>query len=384
VVRLLHTSDWQIGKLFGQFDAEDAAILADARFQAVERLASVATAQGVDIVLVAGDVFDAQTVADRTLHRLFNAMQAYGGPWVLIPGNHDAALSESVWTRARRLGAIPPNVHVCLTGQVLVLPEQAVAILPAPLTQRNTYTDLTEWFAQADTAPGLARIGIAHGSVQGILADDVDSPNPIAPDRASQARLDYFALGDWHGLRQIDARTWYSGTPETDRFRGNASGQALIVQLDGPGALPAVTPITVGAYRWVVESVVLAVASDVDAVLERLAAFGPKDVVQFACAGQVDLEGYRRLQRAIEQARGAVRALLSDMSELTLQPTAQDLDALQADGYMGDVVAVLRSAQDGPDGDVARDALTVLAGILDRRSGRSTDPAPPATAKDAR
>ncbi|OZI66507.1 metallophosphoesterase family protein [Bordetella genomosp. 11] len=383
MVRVLHTSDWQIGKLFGQFDADDAAILADARFQAVERLAAAAAAHRVDMVLVAGDVFDAQTVTDRTLHRLFNAMAAYGGPWVLIPGNHDAALSESVWTRAARLDAIPSHVHVCLVAQPLVLPAHGVAILPAPLTQRNTYTDLTEWFAGADTAPGLLRLGMAHGSVQGILADDIDSPNPIGADRARLGRLDYLALGDWHGYRQIDDRTWYSGTPETDRFRGNTSGHALLVEIDGPGAAPVVTPLATGAYCWRTETLNLQVPSDVDDAVSRLQAFGAKDVVQLDCSGQVDLDGYRRLQQAIGQARGATRALLADLSALSLRPTEQDIEGLQADGYLGEVIAVLRGEQDGPDNQVARDALALLAGILDRRAGRPDAASDPGSGADA-
>ena len=114
LIKLLHTADWQIGKQYGQFDTDDAALLAEARFAVVERLAQLAVAQGVDAVLVAGDVFDAQGVADKTIHRLFNSMAAFGGPWVLIPGNHDSGLAESVWTRAARLNAVPPNAHVCL------------------------------------------------------------------------------------------------------------------------------------------------------------------------------------------------------------------------------------------------------------------------------
>jgi hypothetical protein len=38
----LHTADWQIGKLFGQFDADEAALLAEERFAAVERIARLA------------------------------------------------------------------------------------------------------------------------------------------------------------------------------------------------------------------------------------------------------------------------------------------------------------------------------------------------------
>lgn len=369
MVKLLHTADWQIGKLFGQFDADEAALLADARFQAIERLAVLATVQGVDAVLVAGDVFDAQGVADKTIHRMFNAMAGYTGPWVLIPGNHDAALVESVWTRAARLNAIPANARVCLRAEPLLMDAIGVAVLPAPLTQRNTHADLTEWFAGADTPSGMLRIGLAHGSVAGILAEGIDSSNPIAAGRAAQAGLDYLALGDWHGTRQVDERTWYSGTPETDRFRANASGQALIVELAAPGALPVVTPVVTGRYRWHSESTEVHVPSDVDQLVQRVAAFGSADVVSLSVSGRTDLEGHRRLTAAIEQARGKARSLIADVSALHLEPTAEDIDALRADGYLGEVIDALQRGQDGPDGEVARDALALLASILDAQRG---------------
>jgi DNA repair exonuclease SbcCD nuclease subunit len=366
-VRLLHTADWQIGKLFGQFEPDQAALLAEARFKAVERLAALASEEALDLVLVAGDVFDAQGVADRTIHRLFNALAGFSGRWVMLPGNHDAALSESVWTRAARLHAIPGKVSLCLAPEPLLLEELGVAILPAPLTQRNTFNDLSEWFAGAETPPGMLRIGLAHGSVQGILAETIDSANPIAAGRAEQAGLDYLALGDWHGSRQVDARTWYSGTPETDRFRANQSGQALLVELAEPQALPTVKPLRTGRHRWRSEALTLQVPSDIEQALQRIAGFSTDEVVQLNLSGQTDLAGHRRLRKAIGQAEGRVHSLLSDFSALRLEPTADDIDALQADGYLGEVIDELRSQQQGGQGEVAREALTLLAGILDER-----------------
>lgn len=375
MIRLLHTADWQIGKCYGQFEADEAALLAEARFITVERLAALARERQVDLILVAGDVFDAQGVADKTIHRLFHAMRGYTGPWVLLPGNHDAGLAESVWTRAARLKAIPDNVHVCLKPEPLLLEALGAAILPAPLTQRHTYADLTDWFAGADTPAGMVRIGLAHGCVQGILAEDIDSANPIAAGRAEQARLDYLALGDWHGTKQVDARTWYSGTPETDRFKANDSGQALLVELPDPGVPAVVTPVATGQYRWQLLAFTLQVASDLDQALASLNNLGPADVVRLSLFGQTDLAGYRRLQESIVQTQGRARSLQADFSALRLEPTDDDIDALHADGYLGEVIAELRDKQRvGQDGaEPARDALAILAGILhEQRQGAAS------------
>src|SRR5690554_2180752 len=200
-----------MGRTYSRFDTEDGAALVEARYDAIERLAALATAHQCDAVLVAGDVFDAQTVSDRTIRRVFNATRSFEGPWVMLPGNHDAALAESVWTRAERLNAVPENVHLALEPGAIQLPDQGMAVLAAPLIQRHTYGDLTQPFDTMETPLNLLRIGLAHGSVQGLLPEDIDATNPIAPSRAETAKLDYLALGDWHGAKQINERTWYSG-----------------------------------------------------------------------------------------------------------------------------------------------------------------------------
>jgi DNA repair exonuclease SbcCD nuclease subunit len=367
----LHTADWQIGRQFTTFDAEQAPILAEARIAVVERLAALATQHAVDAVLVAGDVFDAQTVSERTVRRLFNALAGYRGPWVMIPGNHDAALAESVWTRAVRMGAVPDHVHLLLAREPLVLGAAGCAVLPAPLTQRHTFEDTTAWFDTAPTPDGLLRIGLAHGSVQGILPEEIDSTNPIDPGRATRARLDYLALGDWHGCKQVDHRTWYAGTPEPDRFKDNGAGQALLVRIAAPGALPEVTPVPVAQYRWQSLEARLQVASDVDALVAQLEALSPQAVVDLRVAGQVDLANRQRLQRAIAQAEARVRLLQADLGALRMEPTDEDIAALQADGYLGEVIAELRAVQseaDSPQARTAQEALSILTTLLAERA----------------
>ena len=370
MISLLHTADWQIGRVFSQFEPDDAAALFEARFKVVERLAGIAAERKVDAVLVAGDVFDLQTVSDKTIRRMFNAMQGFSGPWLLIPGNHDSALSESVWRRAERLGAIPPNVVCCLEPKPHTVAGKFV-LLPAPLTQRHTYGDLTDWFATASSDGGLPRIGLAHGCVQGILSEDIDSANPIAAGRAGEAGLDYLALGDWHGTRQIDERTWYAGTPETDRFRANDSGQALLVSIAGVGAVPEVETLRTGQFGWQQLEPRLTVASDVDELVEKLASVDSGDVLQLRAQGTCDLGGHARLSAAIDAARARARALVWDGEALRLEPTEEDIQALHADGFIGEALQELRAQQGDADAERARDALLTLARILDAQGART-------------
>jgi DNA repair exonuclease SbcCD nuclease subunit len=361
--RFIHTADWQIGRTYQRFAADDAAFLAEARLVTVERIARLAAERQVDAVLVAGDVFDAQTVSDRTVRRLFNALAPYQGRWLIIPGNHDAALAAGVWTRARQLDCLPSNVHLFEEPGAAVFDDLGCIVLAAPLTQRQTHSDLTAWFDAEPSDPALIRIGLAHGSVAGILPDNVDAGNPIAADRAASARLDYLALGDWHGTRRIDARTWYSGTPEPDRFRRNEPGNVLQVEIEHAGAEPVVEVVPVAGCRWHEIEHRLTVPSDVDELEGTLAPLGGGDVVALRLAGEVDLAQQRRIRQLLGVAQGRARALEADLAQLRLKPTDADLASLAADGYVGEVLAELRDLAQAGDEDGA-EALNLLAGIL--------------------
>ncbi len=364
MAKFLHTADWQVGRLFSTFDPEHAPLLAEARITVVERIARLATEHQVDAVLVAGDVFDAQTVSERTVRRLFNAVKGFSGPWLMISGNHDAALVESVWSRASRMGAVPANAHLLLTPEVKLFESLGFAVLPAPLTQRHTYGDLTAWFDGAHTPGNLLRIGLAHGSVQGILAEDVDSANPITPERPALARLDYLALGDWHGTKIINPKLAYSGTPEPDRFKSNDAGNVLLVDVPAPGEEPIVTVLPTGQYRWRSVDFSLQVETDIDQLIDELSKVGPDEVVDLEVSGRVGLDGQRRLNQAIGAAEARARHLQADLSNLRLFPSDDDIASLKADGYLAEVIAELREAATAADGQAAQDALALLAGEM--------------------
>ena len=367
MLKVLHTADWQIGRSYSRFEADDAAVLAASRIEGVKRIAQIAKEHQVDAVLVAGDVFDSQTPRDKTVVRLFEALAGYDGPWLMLPGNHDAALPESVWEFAKRMdGVVPANCVLCLQPVAVEVTGRngtRFVVLPAPLTQRHTHADLTDWFDRAETAVGLPRIGLAHGSVEGILAEDVDSANPIAADRAKRARLDYLALGDWHGSKQVNTRTWYSGTHEPERFRGNDPGNCLIVEISAAGAAPVVTPVACGHFHWVQLQLLVRSAAEALEAVRQLEELDASVVADVTISGTCDLADQERLEAAVRAASLRTAALSVEMRELHLQPSEEELRGLRADGFIGAALNELKEQLAGSDPELARDALLVLARI---------------------
>lgn len=370
-MRLIVTADWQLGKGFGGMPAEAAALLRRARLDAVGRVAALARSRGADAVLVAGDVFDGPAPAEETLRRTLAAMAGFAGPWVLLPGNHDPALEESPWTALRRLG-LPAGVILADRPEPIRI--GPAAILPAPLTRRHEAADLSAWFDGAETPDARFRIGLAHGAVAGLLPEAAEAANPIAADRAARARLDFLALGDWHGTLRIDARTWYPGTPEPDRFRGNAPGAALAVDL-AEGAEPAVERVETLRHPWRQAALALSPGLDPGPALAALAAPGPdggEPVVRVAVSGLIGLADAAALRRAEAEARARCLHLELDESALALAPAPEDLAAIGGTGFVRVAAERLAARLDGPEAPAAGRALALLDALAaaERGGGR--------------
>lgn len=367
-VTILHTADWQLGKPFGSIEGDIAALLREERFNAVARLADLACERQADAVLVAGDVFDSSTVPDQVLRRALEVMRAYSGPWVLLPGNHDPALAESSWTRLQRLG-LPENIRSAVVREPLLLANGRLAVLPSPLTRRHEPDDVTEWMDNCETPAGAARIGLAHGSVAGRVPEG-EAHNQISDVRVAQARLDYLALGDWHGTREIGPAIWYSGTPEPDRFRNNGAGNALIVTIDAPGALPRVERVRVGRYDWRESTVTCSMGGDhdpaaaIEAALCAIAREAPeRTLLHLILQGTATLAGRKRIEDCLSAWRARLRYLELDLDNLIDDPSADDLDTIDRGGFVRTAVdRLLAKAGDSanPQREIARTALRLL------------------------
>ena len=247
----------------------------------------------------------------------------------------------------------------------LTLKNGALAILPAVLQRRHETDDLTAWFDQAPTPEGAIRIGMAHGSMPNFVpAEQVR--NPIAANRAETAGLDYLALGDWHGTREINGRTWYAGTPEPDRFTSSDPGNVLVVKIEKAGALPAVEKVPVGKFVWKEMEHNIHNTADLDALTPQMQSLGPdfeRLLLRLGLNGVVNLELRAKLGKWIEEWRTNLHYLEVDVQALLAEPTDNDLDQIASRGFIRAASKRLRDLatdQENPNREIARAALLRL------------------------
>ena len=320
-VRLLHTSDWHLGRSF------HGTSLLDDQAAAMDRIVALSQEAAVDLVVIAGDLYD-RAIPPAPAVALFtdtvSRLRATGAAVVAIAGNHDSHVRVSVydellsglgvtirgnWRRAGepvlvqpRDGGAPVAVYALPYLEPLLdgpgLAEQRDA-LPAPAAtapgegsaarwRQQEVMDLALAAVRADQAarPGLRSVLAAHAFVAGGRSSESERELSVGNVEVvavpSFAGFDYVALGHLHAPQELDGpRLAYAGSPLPYSFseEGQRKGVRL-VELDAAGQVSVETvPLGVGRPLRTLEG-----------TLERLLA-----------------------DAALEEARGAwVRAVLLD------------------------------------------------------------------------
>ena len=243
-MRILHTSDWHVGKVLKGRTRHDEHI------RVLGQVVEIARAERPDLIIVAGDLYDTAAPSPdstRVVTRALSALRQTGADVVAIGGNHDngAALDAlRPWADAAGIvlrGAVRENPdELRITGttaggerwQLVALPflSQRYAIRAAEMYEltaaeaTQTYADhiarliarLSEPFAE----PGMINLLTAHltvvgGSTGGGERDAHTVMGYAVPATVFPTNAHYVALGHLHRSQQVigPCPVRYCGSP---------------------------------------------------------------------------------------------------------------------------------------------------------------------------
>ena len=262
-MRLLHTSDWHLGRSFHR----EGMLTHQAAF--VDHLLEVVEREKVDLVLVAGDVYDralppvdAVRLADETLSRLASSRARV----VLTSGNHDSAQRLGFSSRLIDAAGVHIRADLAGVGRPVVLEDEhgAVVVHPLPYLDPHAAADawgltvrsheaalgeaMTRVRADLGARPAATRsVVLAHAFVGGNGPPPTsDSERDISVGGVSLVPttlfdgVTYTALGHLHGRRALTDRVRYSGSPLAYSFsEATHTKGSWLVDLDRDGRVHA-------------------------------------------------------------------------------------------------------------------------------------------------
>jgi DNA repair exonuclease SbcCD nuclease subunit len=215
-ISLLHAADIHLDSpLKGLDEHAPAERIRGATRRAFERLIVLALERRVDVVLIAGDLYDGEWRDFNTglyLVGQLGRLRDANIPVFIIAGNHDAA---NKMTRTLRL---PGNVHVLghAAPETVRLDNLGVAIHGQSFARAAVTDNLAAAYPPA--VPGWVNIGLLHTGLTGLEGHERYAPCTIEDLRARG--YDYWALGHIHTR----------GTPCLDptvAFPGNCQGRHI-------------------------------------------------------------------------------------------------------------------------------------------------------------
>jgi exonuclease SbcD len=228
-LRLLHTSDWHLGRTL-----HEEPLLCDQAF-ALDQLVALARDERPDAIVVAGDVYDrAVPPADAVslLDDVLTRLARLGAPVVVIAGNHDSADRLSFGARLLAGQGVHLRGTLELRCAPIEIPGKGV-IYPLPFVDPEVVRGLAHDEAlrghaaaterlvahmQADAAMrSLPTVLVSHSFVQGAIQTP-DSERPVVVGTAGSipadavAGFDYVALGHLHAPQAVSEAVHYCGS----------------------------------------------------------------------------------------------------------------------------------------------------------------------------
>lgn len=240
--RLLHMADVHLGARHQDL-GEAAVKQRERQFAAFKRAIDLALQERVDVVIVAGDLFDSNSQPRRTVERVaaeFARLAARNIRTVLLPGTHDVYDASSIY-RVYDMRALA-GVTTGSDAITVLTPDRPDVVFPALdmvlygrcfATKRAPVSPL-EGFAVSNERRARWRVGLIHGALRvpgRVEQDEV----MFTEDEISRSGLDYLALGHWHSARRgkAGATTWaYSGAPEAVAIDQDRAGNVILATLD--------------------------------------------------------------------------------------------------------------------------------------------------------
>jgi DNA repair exonuclease SbcCD nuclease subunit len=256
MLRILHTADWHIGRIYCHgFEPAAAQRLARDRLTVIDKILALADQFDVHAVLCAGDLFDEPNPGEdwwRGLADAFIRRKTWKRPVVLLPGNHDPLTEGSVYAREHAFRrALPDWVRVVDQNDFeLSIADGQAVVYAAPCRSMAGDRDLAMTLPRRCDNDMRFRIGLVHGSTKAF--PDHPANFPVASDAPQQRGLDYLALGDLHDFSDDGrmAPIVYPSAPEPTSFGETKAGRVALVWFTRRGVRPEVQPLPVARWTW--------------------------------------------------------------------------------------------------------------------------------------
>lgn len=352
MLKFIHAADFHLDSAFAALTPEQAASRRRESRELAVRLANYVNQNGIELVLLAGDLFDSAAIYRDTAEGLAAALGQMEALVCIAPGNHDFCGPNSPYLTVQW----PKNMHIFTrsTMESLDWPEKNTVIHGAAFTAPEQADSLLAGFA----APmdGRLHIGVLHGEIDPTEA----RYDPIRREEIAAGGLHYLALGHIHKrtepLRYGRTVCAWPGCPEGRGFDELGEKGFYAGEMDENGQV-SLTFVPFARRKYEILEVDVTDRSPRAAVEAALPAETARDLYRIVLVGETG-EGGAQAEALREALADRFYALeVRDRTRL-----AEDLWArAEEDSLRGLFLRDLKGRLDGVESDEERQTITMAA-----------------------
>jgi DNA repair exonuclease SbcCD nuclease subunit len=228
-LRVLHTADIHLGS-DGYGTAEEQGARVEGGRRVVEGIVDLALSDRVDLLLIAGDLFDHNRVPDETVAFVRSQLGRLRQPVVILPGNHDCLRPKAIYDR-HDFSSGAPHVHVIrrLDGEAIEFPDLEAIVWGRAMEEHEPAFQPLAHIPARDAARWCIALG--HGFFYP-ERQRAERSSPIFAEEIRDTGWDYVALGHHHrgmDVSQGRVAAHYAGAPGSE---GGAEPHGTVLRVD--------------------------------------------------------------------------------------------------------------------------------------------------------
>jgi len=374
MLKILHTADIHLGVKFSGLGNKGVSQREQLR-ATFKNVIATAINERVNIVLIAGDLFDANQQPQGNIDLVieqFNLLGSNNIPVCLIPGTHDSLDSSSIYRKVDFEGKCS-NLKIFTDENISCkeYPGLDLTVYGKPNLSNRSYISPLKGLKPSTSTK--FHIAMAHGSFyipEKIAEDD----HVFRLEEIEASGMDYLALGHWHRVYRCPAEppAWYSGPPEWIPGQTEKGG-VLLISLSDAGEVK-VEPKMLGLREYDEVEIDMSEIQDLAKLKVRISGGENQNLIR-----RVTLKGLRDAELIVnpEELEGELgerffHLSVMDRSHPKSEEVTEDEERLIRNRFIKLMKGRIESSE-GEEKEIAESALQYGIALLDGKLDAKED-----------
>lgn len=263
MIKILHCADLHLDSPFSGLNLVQSEARKEEQRELLRNLICNIRNQHIDMVLIAGDLFDSSYTNSKTVKYAADLLATVGCPVVIAPGNHDPYIANGIYSNG-----FPDNVFIFDKKELSSFDFEDIGVTVWGYAFTSSVYEEHPLACNYTVNPERINLLCAHADI----IQSLSKYAPISPRELDDSPFDYAALGHIHNAPEIGnyngTLAAYCGCAEGRSFDELDFGGAVLLEIDGKKI--STSKVQLAKRRYMIEKLDITGIEHDEKVIEKI------------------------------------------------------------------------------------------------------------------